>query len=315
MPWVKVYSDILTDRKLLRLSRTTRYTFIECIVLAGDCDSDGLLIDSDGALPLDYIAMRFNMTVDELRADMEILMQAGLIALEDDAYSVPKFHDRQGRPQSERQRTWRESKARLRAKAKQESTESPIGHQQESTESPPYRVEKSREEKTGAIAPTASQNLEPQKPLQSSDSNGNQPQASAGVMSDSGMTPEGGQVDIKKMDEIVLAHASRDASEKAIMRQHCSDRAKDLMYALHRESGLPFTKSWTSAAIDMENAGVAVEDMIAAYKKLRKDGMTVGDLHSVKKTAIVCMTERRHKPASKMKQVTVGGHTFMAEEC
>lgn len=104
-------------------------------------------------------------------------------------------------------------------------------------------------------------------------------------------TPEG----IAKADAVFLAFASKDHSEKSILRQRASDNAKALMSAFHQSTTLPWMKSWNSAANDMDGVGVIADDVREACRRLKQQRMTVGDLHSAKKTAIVVATERKAK--------------------
>jgi len=123
MPWVKVYCDILNDRKLLPLARSTRFTFIEMIVLAGECDADGALIDSSGALDNKFMAWRFDMPLKELERDIVALKEAELIDVVDGALTVLRFRDRQGRKHSERLEQYKKSQQKRRAALKVDTTE------------------------------------------------------------------------------------------------------------------------------------------------------------------------------------------------
>jgi hypothetical protein len=94
------------------------------------------------------------------------------------------------------------------------------------------------------------------------------------------------EMNLHDLDTLMLAHADKSPTLKAIGRAKCSDNARALMTAFYEASSLPFTKSWTAAANEMDGLGVRGDDVKAAYKKLQADKMSVVDLHSVKKTAI-----------------------------
>ncbi len=53
MPWVKIFTEIIDDPKIGRLSKAAKWRFLELIVLAGECDADGYLVHSDQPLTLD----------------------------------------------------------------------------------------------------------------------------------------------------------------------------------------------------------------------------------------------------------------------
>ena len=85
--------DLLTDARLFNLSRSTQFTWIQCIALATECEAGGLLIDADGNLTPEYIAWRFHLTTDELMTDLKMLIRSDLIVETEEesfvTYSVP----------------------------------------------------------------------------------------------------------------------------------------------------------------------------------------------------------------------------------
>jgi len=115
MPWIKLYTDILDDRILGRLPISAKWRFIELLLLAGQCDADGYLVDGVYPYTESDLAWRFRISEEQLQADLEHLFDAGLILFDDDAWLVPNFSKRQGRSQDEKRLRWREQKRRQRA--------------------------------------------------------------------------------------------------------------------------------------------------------------------------------------------------------
>jgi len=147
MPWVKLYTEMLDDAKIGRLQDAVKWRFVSLVLLAGECDQDGALIISDKPMSIDDIAWRMRITREQCETEIETLLMCGVISLDDDLYYLPKFSDRQGRPQSERRAMWRERQARLRERKETDESvtrESPVTNAS--------RVEKSREEKSRSRA-------------------------------------------------------------------------------------------------------------------------------------------------------------------
>ncbi len=120
MPWIKLYTDILDDPKLGRLSIGAKWYFVALCTLAGECDAEGYLVNGDEALTINDIAWRLRENQDSLTAGMEELNKAGLLCMDDDdAWFVTNFAKRQGRPQHEKRALWRERK-RKQADAQEE---------------------------------------------------------------------------------------------------------------------------------------------------------------------------------------------------
>jgi hypothetical protein len=159
MPWVKLFTEMLDDVKLGRLTDRHRWRFVALILLAGECDAEGYLVSGESPMSMDDIAWRFRMDVEQLAEEMNALTNIGLLDNTETGWRVCKFSERQGRSQSEKREQWRTSKAKIRAESKgpewpEMSNESPIGHQKDTNESPTPREEKSRGKKnTGAVAP------------------------------------------------------------------------------------------------------------------------------------------------------------------
>jgi len=101
--WIKLYHEILDDPKMGRLpDRLFRIT-IECFLLAGEMDQDGLLP------PLQDIAWRLRTNAEQLETDFVALSDVGILSLVDKSWIVTKFAERQAPvSDAERMRRFRE---------------------------------------------------------------------------------------------------------------------------------------------------------------------------------------------------------------
>lgn len=170
MPWVKAYTEMLDDTKLLRLNDACCWRFMQLILLAGVCDANGLLTTGTAPMSLDDIAVRLRTRPSRLAPQMASLINLGLIENTPDGYRVTKFAERQGRPQHERRDKWNASAAKSRQSAAESGPDwsqidanlAPKKHEpaqevpeiatipQKSSLNHRPRVEKSREENTMA---------------------------------------------------------------------------------------------------------------------------------------------------------------------
>lgn len=147
MPWVKLYTEMLDDPKIGRLPDAIKWRFVSLILLAGECDQDGALQASDKPMSIDDIAWRLRMPSEQCEAEIESLLMCGVLELDADVYYLPKFSDRQGRPQSEKRAQWRERQARYReSKETQDKTQESVTRDSPVTNA--SRVEKRRVEKS-----------------------------------------------------------------------------------------------------------------------------------------------------------------------
>lgn len=106
-------------------------------------------------------------------------------------------------------------------------------------------------------------------------------------------TPEG----VAKADEVLLAHASKDRSEKAILRAQCSEPARDLMRAFYRLTGIPYLPAWRKPCELMAGAGVIEADLKAAWEESKRGkAWSVNDPFSLMKTAIRISAGKRSAP-------------------
>ena len=115
MPWIKLYNEFLDDPKVGRLTPGQQLLFVKLLLVAGECDAEGLLSNGDDPLTFDDIAWRLRFDVDLLTEHWQALESAGLVETQDDgSLLIVKFAERQGRPQSEKREQWRQRQQRKR---------------------------------------------------------------------------------------------------------------------------------------------------------------------------------------------------------
>lgn len=141
MPWIKLYTELLDDTKIGKLPDIAKLRFVQLLLLAGECDADGYLLNGDAALTVEEIAWRLRVDAKILAEDIGLLQNAGMVACEEGAFVIRNFIKRQGRSQEEKREQWRD---RQRKKRLSEQPE-PVTSESRVTHAP--RVEKSREEK------------------------------------------------------------------------------------------------------------------------------------------------------------------------
>jgi len=101
--WIKLYHEMLDDPKVGRMSDRLCWRMIQCFLLAGEIDRDGLLQATQD------MAWRFRMDKEELETDLIELQQHGILEFRDGIWFVLKFADRQAPVEStERWRRWRD---------------------------------------------------------------------------------------------------------------------------------------------------------------------------------------------------------------
>ena len=147
MPWVKLYTDFLDDRKTGRLPDILKLRFIQLILVAGECDAEGYLIDSAGPMTIDDIAWRLRIDEEGLKNEIAELTRAGLLGEDDDtgALLILNFAKRQGRSQSVKREQWRKAQDKKRSQDdEEEESHTPVIHDNDMTHTP--REEERREE-------------------------------------------------------------------------------------------------------------------------------------------------------------------------
>jgi hypothetical protein len=145
MPWVKVYTEILDDIKLARLSDAQKWRFIQFIVMAGDCDAGGAIVTGDTCVSHEEMCWRLRCDSQTLSNDIAKLTEVGLLLIEDGLITVSKFSERQGPTQEVKREAWRKRQETHRDKVKQSivTHDSPVTHE---LVTPQSRVEESRSE-------------------------------------------------------------------------------------------------------------------------------------------------------------------------
>lgn len=109
MPWVKIYTEILDEPKISELSDDLKWRYVQMIVFAGECDTDGYLVSGHKVLTPERIAWRLRMDKAQLEKDLDALREAGVVADEDGGVvCVRNFAQRQGRSQKDKRAEWRE---------------------------------------------------------------------------------------------------------------------------------------------------------------------------------------------------------------
>ena len=103
--WIKLYHEMLDDPKVGKLRPALRWRFIECLLVAGECDEDGQLPDITG------YAWRVRADVETVETDFVQLAEAGILSQDSGRWKVTKFAERQA-PVSgaERWQKWNDRK-------------------------------------------------------------------------------------------------------------------------------------------------------------------------------------------------------------
>ena len=151
--WIKLYHEMLDDPKVGKLRPALRWRFIECLLVAGECDEDGYLPDPAG------YAWRVRADVETVETDFVQLAEAGILSQDRGRWKVTKFAERQAPVgDTERWRRWRDRQRQ------QEYNESQTDFKRNQTETPTNRltdtdIDKNRIDvyKTVANAPTRTQ--------------------------------------------------------------------------------------------------------------------------------------------------------------
>jgi len=101
--WLKLYYEILDDPKMGKLRPSTKWRFIECLLVAGERDEGGFLPG------LDELAWRIRADREQLEKDMLDLAEADILKMVDGRWLVVKFAERQAPvSDAERMRRYRE---------------------------------------------------------------------------------------------------------------------------------------------------------------------------------------------------------------
>ena len=124
MPWVKLYTEILDDIKISRLTDAQKWRFIQLILMAAECDAEGALVTGDTPVTLEDVSIRLRCDIKIIEKDIEKFIAVGLAHIEDDVIVVTSFSGRQGPTQEEKRKVWRERQRKRRERVSKESPES-----------------------------------------------------------------------------------------------------------------------------------------------------------------------------------------------
>jgi hypothetical protein len=106
--WVKLWVDILGDRKMAFLPDRLWRRFVEMLLIAKADDDDGRLPD------LFWTARQIGISEEALESDLVELAKHGLIANQDGRWLIPKYEERQaakgGGDRTNQHRRWQELK-------------------------------------------------------------------------------------------------------------------------------------------------------------------------------------------------------------
>lgn len=108
--WIKLYTEIVSDPKIGRLTDRQFRTCINLFAIAG-------IEDNGGVLPnISDLTWRLRIKEDALNNDMQALARVGILKKSGDTWTVAKFDTRQAKPPSASKDAVRERVQRHRAK-------------------------------------------------------------------------------------------------------------------------------------------------------------------------------------------------------
>ena len=87
--WIKLYHELLHERKIATLDDHLWRRMIECFLMAGEQSENGNLPDFPD------IVWLLRTTEDELKTDFNELVRIGVLEIKDDRYYVKNFYKRQ----------------------------------------------------------------------------------------------------------------------------------------------------------------------------------------------------------------------------
>jgi len=112
LTWIKLHVDIIANPKLYQLSESQRWRFVQLLALAGECNSEGYLLNAGVPLTPDYLAWRLRTNSNIILRDLQALSKVDLVVLDEasGAWLIPGFAGRQARQSEETRAYWREQK-------------------------------------------------------------------------------------------------------------------------------------------------------------------------------------------------------------
>ena len=142
--WIKLYTEILSDPKIGRLTDRQYQFCINTFLLAGLVDDGGQVGSTDD------IAWQLRMSADDLTADLEVLAGMRIVRCDPDGWCVTHWGNRQTKPPSAQPERVLERVARHRENERNEdASASPqeVPASQPKCNGPVTTPEKNREEK------------------------------------------------------------------------------------------------------------------------------------------------------------------------
>jgi hypothetical protein len=101
--WIKLYHEMLYDRKVASLDDRLWRRVVECFLLAGELNDGGYLPS------LEDMAWAFRVDEEQIETELNELIRLGILEFKDERYFVRKFSDRQkAMPKAEYMRRKRE---------------------------------------------------------------------------------------------------------------------------------------------------------------------------------------------------------------
>jgi hypothetical protein len=93
--WIKLYTEIVNDRKMCLLSDRQFRVCVNLFALAGIVDDGGILP------PLDDMAFQLRVTEQDLMSDLRALARANILLVDDGVWMVAHWRNRQAKPPSD----------------------------------------------------------------------------------------------------------------------------------------------------------------------------------------------------------------------
>jgi hypothetical protein len=151
-PWLKFYTTFLDDPKLNRVSERARWRYIQCYLLAGKADAEGLICCEDELLTINDISWRLRAEPATIEEDLSDLVEVGLLKSDNGAWVVTRFTDEQGPTQAAKREQWRERQRRHRERTKNQNKDSEEDEEEDGEEEVEVEVDldlkKEKEEDT-----------------------------------------------------------------------------------------------------------------------------------------------------------------------
>ena len=140
MKWIKLYTEILMDPKMGRLTDRQHRTCINLFLLAGQQEKDGLVG------PLADIAWQLHLSEQDLADDMDALTSVGIVQEQGGEWYISQFTQRQERPPSDSPDAVTDRVQRFRARQAADVT--PMKRECNEVVTPPCNAEQTRQDKT-----------------------------------------------------------------------------------------------------------------------------------------------------------------------